>query len=380
MQNIIKNNKIVNLIFFYTGSFILKFIGMFIKVDNHRILFSSGMGKGIFDSPLVIYEEMKNDPYFDKYSLIWAVKDVDRYKNEFDVVKIDTLKYFYYCLSSKVWITSVNIERGLKFKKRQTIYLNTWHGVPLKTIGLDVKARHDYDFSHVDLFLSSGSYENKIYQRAFNLKKDHILNAGNPRNIELYNLSESDTNLYRNDYFTKLNLLQYENKKVILFAPTWRDYPHDAINLDYIIENISSDYTILVKSHPLEKIKFQSERVIDVSAVGDIVDILPIVDILISDYSSVMIDFSILRKAIVAYVPDFDTYKKLRGLYVSKKELAPNVVTTEGELVEIINHIDMEVERNKTSSYHDSFLEEDPRLGFKNLMLVIKEKLDKDNE
>lgn len=374
MENFIKNNKLVNLLFFYSGSFVVRFLGLFVRVNDKRILLSSGMGKGIFDSPLLIYNTLKNDPFFDDYDMIWAVKDVEKYHTNYTVVKIDTFKYFYYCLTSKVWITSVNIERGLKFKKKQTIYINTWHGVPLKTIGLDVKARHDYDFSHVDMFISSGKYETDIYKRAFHMSDKQIFEIGNPRNIKLYNLRETSAQK-RLDQLKMLKLEQYKDKKIILFAPTWRDYDYTPIDLDNVMSNISNDYIVLVKSHPLEKLEFESRIVVDVSHVGDIVDLLPITDILISDYSSVMIDFSILMKPIVAFVPDFDTYNKLRGLYVSKGTLAPNVVVNEDELIHFINHFNLETEMKKTNAYHDFFLQKDPREGMSIIHSFIQEKL-----
>lgn len=372
MEKIIKNNKYINLLFYYFGSFAMRFFGLFIRVKQNRIILSSGMGKGVFDSPLVIYERLILDPFFKDFEFIWAVKEPEKYDDIYNVVKIDTVKYFYYCLSSKIWITSVNIERGLKFKKKETIYLNTWHGVPLKYIGLDVKSRNDYNFSHVDMFISSGQYENEIYKRAFSLNTKSIISVGNPRNIELYNLALKDASTLKQKTLEKYGLEQYKNKEIILYAPTWKEYPSVCLDLNEILESIGNNYVVFLKSHPLEKISFINEGVIDVSHVSDIEELLPISDILISDYSSVMIDYSILERPIISFAPDFEQYKSTRGLYVTEENLSPNVFVNEQEISEFILTHNSKDEQDKSRKYCEQFLEQDPREGLTQIVDILK--------
>ena len=94
IERLIKNNIFINTLYRIIGSAIFRILGIFIKVKQNRILFSSGMGNFVGDSPLVIYNELKKDPFFKDYEMIWAVKDIDRYKADYQVVKIDSLKYF----------------------------------------------------------------------------------------------------------------------------------------------------------------------------------------------------------------------------------------------------------------------------------------------
>lgn len=375
IERLIKNNIFINTLYRIIGSAIFRILGIFIKVKQNRILFSSGMGNFVGDSPLVIYNELKKDPFFKDYEMIWAVKDIDRYKADYQVVKIDSLKYFFYALSSKIWITSVNIERGLKFKKKETIYLNTWHGIPLKHIGMDVKSRKDYDFSHIDIFITSGDYENQIYKKAFNLEDEQLFVTGLPRNIELERAFKTQNESRRIKILEQLCLDNLVSKTIILFAPTWKDYRYERLDLSQFCDGLGDSYSILLKSHPLEKWEVQDPRIIDVSDITDINILLEVADILISDYSSIMIDYSILEKPIFAYIPDFDIYRETRGLYVSKNELAPNTIKNENELKERILSLDLCKERAKTKDYRNKFIKKNALNSGKRIAEILKNKL-----
>lgn len=368
IENLVKNNSLINRLYVFFGSLFFKLMGLFIKINNKQILFSSGTGKFIGDSPLCIYESLIKDEKYEEFQLIWAVKDPDKYAN-YKTVKINSFKYYLTALSSKVWITSVNIERGLNFKPKETLYVNTWHGIPLKYIGQDVATRHDYNFNHVDIFITSGEYENEIYKRAFNLKNKAIHTIGLPRNEKLLKKCNQD----RNKILRQLNLDEYKNKKIILYAPTWKEYKYKFLDLDILSESLGTDYLILVKSHPLDRVNFNpNDLVIELDEKVDLVDSMIISDILISDYSSIMIDFALLGRPIYAYVPDFDCYNKKRGLYVSKEELAPNIVENEELLIKKIKNINLEIETKKTNRYLETFVDNNGIQSTK----IIKEKVD----
>ncbi len=375
MENIIKNNSLINMLYRIFGSMLIRIAGLFVKVKENRILMSSGRGEFIGDSPLLIYEELKNDPEFLNYEIVWAVNDVEKYKDDYNVIRMNTPKYFFYALSSKIWITSVNIERGLKFKKKETIYINTWHGIPLKHIGLDVRARKDYDFSHVDMFISSGDYENKIYRKAFNLSEDQLFTTGLPRNSKLEEVADKRDLISRNDILEKLAIGNSKDKTIIFFAPTWKDYDTKKLDLGKLCDGLGDSYTILFKSHPLELWNNTDSRIIDISHLDDATSIMKVSDILISDYSSIMIDYSILGRPIFAFVPDFDKYKSTRGLYIARDEIAPNTVVDEDDLIKQIKEIDYEEEAKKTKVYRDKFLEVNAKDSALNIIKELKIKL-----
>ncbi|NMB17894.1 MAG: hypothetical protein GX984_00355 [Erysipelothrix sp.] len=372
IENIIKNNKIVNKVYVFVGSIIVRIIGLFVKVDKNKILLSSGAGKFIGDSPYVIYKELVKDSFFDDYEMIWAVDDVEKFKNDgFNVVKINSLKYLIIALSSRIWITSVNIERGLHFKRNDNFYINTWHGIPLKYIGNDVSGRADYNFNDINVFLISGEYEREIYKRAFNLKSNAIYKLGLPRNIELENFEVKDKHVL----LEKLQLEKLSNKRILFYAPTWRGYDYKPLNLNKLKSAVENEYHIIVKSHPLEKLEFDDEEVTDVSHISDVSSLLKISDVIISDYSSIMIDFALLKRPIFSYIPDYKKYHRERGLYVSKEELAPNVFENEDALIKGIKSLNVNQERTKTEKYLQNFVEVSSRSSTKEIINLIKKEL-----
>src|SRR5690625_2044821 len=114
--------KVYRIIF----SSIIQIIGLVIKTDNNMILFNAH-GKKYNDSPRAIFEFMIKKGLYKRYKFVWAVDSPNKYNIPYSQkVKMDTIKYFITALRAKYWVSCVNIERGLKFKKRETKYLNTW--------------------------------------------------------------------------------------------------------------------------------------------------------------------------------------------------------------------------------------------------------------
>src|SRR5699024_696515 len=177
IEKILKTNALFNKLYTLIGSFIVKFIGFFVNKDPKTILFVSYMGKNFNDSPKMIYDSLIADPYFNEYTFIWAFNEPEKYnlsdKNT-KKVKMDSYEYLLTALKAEYWITNVNIERGLHFKKKYTKSINTWHGIPLKKVGNDVKGRNDFDFSNTNLFCYSSDYEYDIYRKAFNLTNENL--------------------------------------------------------------------------------------------------------------------------------------------------------------------------------------------------------------
>ena len=138
--------------------------------------------------------------------------------NTFDVlkqkVKIDSLLYFKTALSAKIWITNVNIERGLHFKKKSQIYLNTWHGTGPKASGNAVKGRNDYDFSYVDIICVDGQHTRNQMINDYNAREENLLFSGRPREDELYTFNEETTKKIRN------SLRFSEERRKSFYMPT----------------------------------------------------------------------------------------------------------------------------------------------------------------
>ena len=267
-------------------SFIFRVIGLFTRTDNSLILFNSFGGRKYNDSPKVLYEAMLQDSHFKDCRFVWAFEEPDRYQIPgAKKIKIDSLEYFITALQSKVWISSVNIERGLHFKKRETIYLNTWHGAGTKKIGNACNGRKDYDFSSVDMMLVQSNFEKQIFIRDFECNPEAIRMIGFPRNDELFHISSEKKKELREQFHIPCN------KKVILYAPTWRDSKDGGLSYEFLPpiqikkweSKLSNEYVMLFRMHTFTT-KFEMEYdefARDVSAYENLNHVLAITDVLI---------------------------------------------------------------------------------------------------
>ena len=130
LDYILKHNYAINRIFNWTASSFMKVWGYFIPLDDEMIIFS-GHTRRYNDSPRTLYEYMLAHPKkFGRYMCVWALEDPENVDIPGNPIKVksDTPKYFKYTLKAKYWVTCVNIERSLHYKKRKCRYLNTWHG------------------------------------------------------------------------------------------------------------------------------------------------------------------------------------------------------------------------------------------------------------
>ena len=360
---VLKHSVLINRLFKLCGSSFFKFIGLFLPMDENAILFS-GHTRKYNDSPKAIYEYMISNPRYDGYRFIWALDDPNEdVPGPAEKVVPDTWNYFITALKCKYWITCVNIERSLHFKKKNTIYLNTFHGITIKTAGNDAAGRKgDYDFSSTDYVCISGEYERPIYIKAFNLNPNCIIETGLPRNDPLYRNSKEEVVELKKKMGLPLD------KKVILYAPTWRDsldrgktyVIKPPIDLPKWREALGDEYVLLMRSHPytntLLGIKF-NEFVLDFTNYPTINDLLKVSDILISDYSATIFDFAILERPIICFGYDYEEYSKARGFTLDLKvEIPGGVLSTEDQVIDRILKMDYQLECEKTKVFKNKFI------------------------
>lgn len=359
---ILKHNAILQKLYRVIMSFVFRVWGLFVPVDENLVLFVSFMGKGFNDSPKAIYDYMQCHEDYKHYRCIWAFEEPSKYP-DLNTVKIDTPSYFKNALKAKYWITNTNIERGLRFKKQKQIYLNTWHGIALKHIGNDVKGRTDFNYDNVNYLVVSGDYDEKVWKSAFNAKEHSFLRCGMPRNEELWLADEDKKTRIRE----KLGISA--DKKVILYAPTWRESTDGgknyAINLpihfDMWKKELGTSYIVLFRAHhqttKVLGVKFD-EFVRDASNYPAVNELMIASDVLITDYSAIAFDYSILCKPILTYAYDYDTYLSERGTYFDIDEFYPSKsCRTEEELLSRIKCISYEVECSNTLRFRDEFIQ-----------------------
>lgn len=357
------NNFAYNFYRSFFSSF-FKFVGLFVKTDKKLILFT-GHGKRYNDSPRAIYLYLVEKGLDKEYHCVWSVDDPAKYDipGTREVIVTDTWKYFVMALKAKYWCCCVNIERGLHFKKKSTKFLHTWHGASINLCGNAVGLRKDFDFSNVDFMCISGEYEREFVKRDFGVRDESIIVTGLPRNDRLYHTSKDEIKKLRK----KLNIP--EGKKAILYAPTWRDSNDGGKHYSIVLPinwkkwetELGDKYVLLLRTHPYTteamNVDF-NDFLRDCTNYPDINDLMLVADVLISDYSSTILDYSILDKPIVCFGYDYDEYSRVRGFYYDLRTTLPSgVKETEDEVLDYIKTLDYEQECEKTRRFHLSHME-----------------------
>ncbi len=355
LDYMLKHNYVINRAFTWSASAFLKTLGFFLPIDNKLVVFSAHSRK-YNDSPRTLYEYMINHPEYKDYKMVWGLEDPENSNLPGPAIKVkaDTLTYFKYTLKAKYWITCVNIERSLHFKKKTCRYLNTWHGTPFKHVGNDAGERKDFDFSAIDFFCYASEYDKEIFKRAFKVREEALLPTGLPRNDELYRVTDEKILEIKK----RLNLPL--EKKIILYAPTWRDSTDNGatysikppIDTDKWEKKLGDEYVVLFRTHgytnKLLGVTF-NDTIRDYSTYPAINDLFAVSDILISDYSASMADFSILERPVLCFAYDYEQYRDERGLYLDyEKDMPSGILRTEDKVLDYIKNMDYEAECQKT--------------------------------
>ena len=357
---LLKHNAFFQKLYRVCGSFILRFIGFFVETEPNLVVFISLMGTKCNDSPKAIYEYMLRDDRYMNYKLIWAFENPAQYP-DIPSVKIDSPRFFITALKAGYWISNTQFERGLTYKKKKTKYMYTAHGTAIKLCGNDCPGRKDFDFRTVDYLCVQSDYDKYVFERSFRARKDCFLESGRPCNDELWHATEGDKKII------KQRLGLPENKKVILYAPTWRDSDNGGKSYDLkppidlrVWENeLSNQYIILFRAHHITTkvmdVQF-NDFLRDYSDYPEINDLYIASDILITDYSSVMVDFAILERPIFCFAYDYNEYLKERGTYFDlDKELPNKTCRTQEVLLEQITHIDFDEQKDRTKKFKAKF-------------------------
>ena len=363
LEFILKHNTGIQFLYKHVMSGVFRCMGLFTKTDNKLILFNSFGGRQFNDSPKVLFDAMLVDSRFAGYQFVWAFEEPEKFDvSGANCIKIDSPEYFKTALKAKVWISSVNIERGLHFKKRSTIYINTWHGAGTKLIGNACNGRKDYNFSAVDIMLVQSNFERTIFERDFICNPDAIRVVGFPRNDELFHITDEKRIELRKQFGIP------EGKKVLLYAPTWRDSKDGGLSYEFIppihMEKwktaLSDKHVMLFRMHTFTT-KFEmtyDEFARDVSGYEDLNHILAITDVLITDYSTIVYDSAIAGVPFICFGFDYETYKDERGFYYDLNDVYPGgVLKTEDQVIERIAEVENGADKEKYQAFRDQYIE-----------------------
>ena len=347
--------------------------GLF-PAHNKLMVFESFSGKQYSCNPRAIYEYMVK--YHPEYIMYWCVdrKCRDHFTNKnLKIIERYSLKWLFILGFSKFWVINSRMPLTI-VKPRHTIYIQTWHGTPLKKLGFDVKEVHipktttaKYQASSYketclwDYLVSPNNYSSETFKRAFGFEKE-ILEYGYPRNDVLYT---HNTPEYIESIKQKLGIPL--DKKVILYAPTWRDnqfyevehYKFDLpLDLRALQERYQDQYVILLRMHSLVGENFDLSPytgfAYDFSIGIDVNELYLVADLLITDYSSVFFDYANLRRPIIFYMYDIEEYRDvLRGFYFDIERAAPGPIAKNmSELLDVIEKFN---QQGEFPDYFDSY-------------------------
>ncbi len=325
-------------------------------IKENVILFETFMAKNYSDSPKYIYEYIAQK--YPEYECVWAINDGAHIPYGAKTVKRFSFQYAYYLAVSKYLV--FNVRPPLWYRKREEqVFLETWHGTPLKRLVFDqeevtsaspkykqqfYRQRQDWDF-----LVSANPFSTKTFRSCF-LYEGEMLEYGYPRNDILYWPNKDELASELRD---KLGIPK--DKKTILYAPTWRDDQHYgsgqykfelALDLKMMRDYLKDDYVVLLRTHHYISdhidVTGLEDFVYNLSDYDDISEIYLISDICITDYSSVFFDYANLKRPILFYTYDFDKYKnQLRGFYIDMNTEVPGpLLYTSQQVVEAIEHID----------------------------------------
>ena len=320
-----------------------------LPIKKKRIMFESMWGAKYSCNPRYLYEYI--DEHHPEYECIWSLTDEHTpIKGKGIRVRRNSLKYFYYLATSKFFVNNVNFHNHYVKRKGQ-IEIQTMHGTPLKTLGLDVpgdfqtkKQEEDYiaKCERWNYLTVQSDFVAEISKSCFLYKKD-ILKSGYPRTDILYTKNNpKDIEALKKKMGLPLD------KKVILYAPTWRIKNKFDLMLDLesFKKKLSKDYILILRLHHFSVAGWtqpdEDDFVYDLSKYDSAEELYLVSDVMITDYSSVMFDYSILNRPIILFTYDMDEYKeKLRGLYIDIEDDKPGpILYTSKEVEQAIVHLE----------------------------------------
>ncbi|MEU1728845.1 CDP-glycerol glycerophosphotransferase family protein [Nonomuraea sp. NPDC005692] len=305
-------------------------------------------GRLYADSVRAIYEERLRRG--DDREHIWIVKDAAFVPpGGARAVRAGSREHHAALARSSHIVTNSFLPAWFRAREDQVV-LQTWHGTPAKRIGNDqphmardprppIWYRQAAEVRGWDVLLSQSPWATTVLRRAFGYKGE-ILESGLPRN-DVLNSPEREVRAAA----VRERLGLAEGKRVVLYAPTWRDYDRKnamvKLDLAKAREALGADHEILVRAHPMQAMPAVPDIAHDVTTYPDMADLLLVTDVLVTDYSSVMFDFAATGRPIVFYGYDLAKYSSKRGLYLDLPEHAPGpVLPTSAEVIDALRSID----------------------------------------
>ncbi len=336
-------------------------------VDKQVVLYEVRDGQSITDSPLAIFRYLATHETYRDLKHVWVVTDTSSQNLKRMVaniptalqqkiiwVKRNTTDYAKWLLAAKYLITNSTFQ-SFWHKKPDQVYINTWHGTPLKYMGYDIPGSKtslknvQRNLLMADYIISPNKHTSHVFLDRYKLNglyQGEVLEGGYPR----IDLTYADEHAQTFTYLHQHQVIVDETKPVVMYTPTWKgtsiSNPSGSINQIYeeikVLQQLNPDKNILVKVHPYAYQLASRHQALKQYLVPDEMDanlILGITDILITDYSSIFFDFMVTDKPIIFYAWDHELYSHYRGMYFNDDELPGPILDDIEEVGQKLQHI-----------------------------------------
>lgn len=345
-------------------------------IKKNKIIAWNSTFKGFGDSPKYIIEYLCEN-YKDKYDIVWVY---DRTKEmPADIpsgvrcVKYFSTQYLKEIATAGIIISNIRTGKIHHFNKRKgQYYIQTWHssirlkkieGDAASALGEEYVAKAKEDSSKCDLIVSGCDFSTEIFSRSF-WYDGEILKSGTARSDVLF----KDNGDIKKAVCASLGIPQ--NKKLVLYAPTFRDSACDQLHgiepdktVNALKNRFGGDWAFIYRLHPnvAQSVNVECENAYSATEYPDMQELVCACDVMITDYSSCMFDMCLRKKPCVLYAPDVDEYMKdERGFYFDIRSLPFPCVKDNSALCDALEGFDenkyissCEEFLNKTGSYED---------------------------
>jgi CDP-glycerol glycerophosphotransferase len=304
-------------------------------IDPELAVFAAYWYRGCSCNPRAVHEAVRR--LVPSVRGVWVVsaEAAATLAPDLDHVIAGTPEYYDVLARARVLVNNVNFPNDV-VKRPGSIHVMTHHGTPLKRMGTDVTTA-DRDLAPLlrrvarwDYSVSSNPFSTLIWERVFPGRYE-TLEVGYPRNDVLARAGAAETAAAR----AELGITP--GRRVVLHAPTHRDYRPDwapTLDVAALAEAVGPDVVVLDRRHyfygsdgRLDGAR-RDGRVRDVSDHPSIEQLCLASDVLVSDYSSIVVDYAVLDRPIVIHAPDWEVYRTMRGTYYDLIAQPPGVVTT----------------------------------------------------
>ncbi|TSB48377.1 glycosyltransferase [Alkalicoccobacillus porphyridii] len=335
-----------------------------LPINDKTIMYEAYHGKNMTGNIYAIFLEAINDNRLKGFKHVWVINDKNNphydeisSMGNVEFVSVDDKNYLKYLATAKYLLNDTSFPYYF-YKREGQYYVNTWHGTPLKTLGIDINNRSmsghmniQRNLLHVDLLVSPNEFTYK------KLLKSHDVYELFPGKVADFGYPRVDLTLNTDKAIVLQDLNIDLQKKVVLYAPTWRgevgkEYDTSLSLLEdvkAIQTSLGDNHVVLLKAHYFTT-NFFKEQGLDHLCVPDSYDtnkLLAAVDMLITDYSSIFFDYLPTKKPIYFYMEDLNSYQNSRGLYFEIDSLPGPVSFNREELIHSL--------KNNNSKYIDNY-------------------------